>query len=922
LIRSIPLAHEVAEQLQNGSVLITATNRLAREYREGFNQHLLDQGRLAWESARILPFESWIYTLWQNIRSTQPQSATPTSITGQFTFDYIVLTPLQSQLMWEQIIADDVKRYTDNTQPLWNIPATAKTAMAAWQISREWKISLRNCEKSFLPDHRGFIRWARQFQMRCYSNNWIDKFELVNSVTEYVDQGNNLDIPPLIWTGFDRFTTQQQQLIDSLQETGVVLSIHCEEVADRTSGISSREYDSEYSQWLAAARWVKEKLDFDPNQRIAIVTPELDKSRSIIDYCLSQALCPAHIANPGSAREKPFHLSLGEKLAYSPVVDAALLLLSLAVHKELRYSAISETILCPFIAAADSESHERSRLEYWCRRKLPYRLPLTGFLETLQHSKSLPATPVLLEKLKAGCELLDSFDGSRSFSYWSELILSWLGMFGWPGERGLSSRELQTADAFKQEVSALRSLDLVAAPQTAENMFSILSQHLKEKSFEPESPDVNIEVLGVLESAGIKFDAIWFGGLIDNDWPPQLQDNPFIPHRLQVAAGFPRASISLNTALAEAQQLRLAKQCEELVLSRQRFNADVELLPSVLFGHDSEQFQSEPGLIHYFHIRKPSMESFTSSTGLALADGTIRGGTLVIQDQAACPFRAYARHRLGARSESPREPGLDARDRGSLVHGILQGIWASLESSASLESKSETALKKIVTDNIAHYSRSYFNRSGSSREFFLAQSESLEKLLMEWLEVEKTREQAFTVTGLEKGINLTLGKLNLSFKIDRIDQLADHTFVLIDYKTGDVGSVKEWVGERPGSPQLPLYALAHHNSKNQELQGALSVIVFGQVRFGKSAFIGVCSDRPFQLQKHPSNKVTALTDAPLDDKLRNWPALMAHFNDELTSLADAFYYGQAEVNPVDSTACKYCDLHGFCRIYEAGRIDG
>jgi probable DNA repair protein len=914
--------HELTGKLQNGSVLITATNRLAREIRERFNQHQIDQGRPVWESAFILPFESWVYTLWQKIRSTQLESGTSASHPGQQPFDRIVLTSLQSQLMWEQIITDDIEKYTDNTQPLWNIPATVKTAMTGWQISREWNISLQDCENSFLPDHRSFVRWTRQFQKQCHNNNWIDKFELVNSIVEYVERGNSLDIPPLIWTGFDRFTTQQQQLINSLRKSGTELSIHCEEVADKTSRINSREYDNEYSQWLAAACWVKEKLASDPGQRIAIVTPALEKSRNIIDYCLSQVLCPDQIANPGSARNKPFHISLGEKLAYSPVIDAALLLLSLAMHRELRYTTISEIILCPFIAAADSESHERAKLEYWCRRRLPYRLPLTGILETLRHSKSLPATPVLLDRLNTGCELLISFDGTRPFSYWTELILAWLDAFGWPGERGLSSKEFQTAAAFKEEVSALRSLDLVTGPQTAESMFVILNQRLKEKTFEPESPDVNIEVLGVLESAGINFDAIWFGGLIENDWPPQLQDNPFIPHWLQVAADYPRASISLNTEFAEAQQARLAEQCEDLVLSRYRFNEDVELLPSILFGHDGEQLQSAPDLIHYFHTQGPSMESFTCSKGLALADGTTRGGTLVIQDQAACPFRAYARHRLGARSESPREPGLDARDRGSLIHGILQEIWTSLESSASLERKSETALKKIVTESIEHQSKSYFNRSGSSSNFFRAQSESLEKLLMDWLEVEKTREQAFTAVALEKNMDITLGKLTLSFKIDRIDQLADETFVLIDYKTGDVGSVKDWTGERPRSPQLPLYALAHENCQNLELQGALSVIVLGQVRYGQSAFFGLSGDRPFQLEKHPSNRVIALADAPLDDKLRNWPALISHFNDEMVRLADAFYSGQAEVNPMDNTTCNYCDLHGFCRIYEAGRIDG
>ncbi len=915
--RSNPPIHPIFKQLCNGAILVTANNHLAREYRQQFNQLQIRQARNAWESADILPFEAWILSLWQQIRARNPGSKTSALNSGEHSDDRVVLNKLQSKILWEKIISDDLDRHGGDTQPLWNIAATVNAAMSAWQILQDWDISIEDCEKSFLPDHRCFTRWARQFQKRCSDNNWIDFHQLVGAIIHTVSDREGLGIAPLIWAGFDGFTARQQRLIDSLLNTRVDLTIH--RTADNGENRKSeyREYNSEFAQWLAAAHWVKDKMDHNPDQRIAIVSPALEKSRNIIDYALSQTLSPHHITNPGTTRDKPFHISLGKKLADLPVVEAAMLLLSIAVNKELQYSTLSKTILNPFIAGADSESSARNKLEFWCRRRLPYRLRLSIFLETLEKSKSQPPTPVIVQLFSSCLNMMDSINSTRALSDWPELLLTWLDQFGWPGECALSSEEFQTVEAFKQEVSALRSLDLVVGPCPVTTVVSILNQRLSEKPFEPESPEVTVEVLGVLESAGLEFDAIWFGGLIERDWPPPLQENSFIPLWLQHNASYRRASISLNVEYAKAQQTRLANQSEELVFSRYCFEDDVELLPSSLFSLNPEPSYTGASLTDSIHFQRPSLENFADTRGLELTGDVARGGTFVIQDQAACPFRAYARHRLGARDESPREPGLDARDRGSLIHGILQGVWDSLRSSKNLNSKSAGELKQIVAENITQHSKRHFHSSGSPRAFFRAQSESLEKLLLDWLDVEKSRTQEFTVVELEKQLHVTLGKLTLSFKIDRIDELGDNTLALIDYKTGDVGSISEWVGERPKSPQLPLYAVAQHSNPDLRSGSPLSTIVFGQVRFGQSSFFGVCRDQPFQMARHPSNRVSALADTRLDEGLKNWPALIEHWHDRLMRLADAHYAGQAEVDPLDKTTCSYCDLHGFCRIHGA-----
>ena len=54
--------------------------------------------------------------------------------------------------------------------------------------------------------------------------------------------------------------------------------------------------------------------------------------------------------------------------------------------------------------------------------------------------------------------------------------------------------------------------------------------------------------LGVLESAGLEFDALWVSGLTDETWPLAAQPNPFIPPALQRKAEIPEASAQASLA--------------------------------------------------------------------------------------------------------------------------------------------------------------------------------------------------------------------------------------------------------------------------------------------------------------------------------------------------------------------------------------
>src|SRR5690606_8510525 len=56
------------------------------------------------------------------------------------------------------------------------------------------------------------------------------------------------------------------------------------------------------------------------------------------------------------------------------------------------------------------------------------------------------------------------------------------------------------------------------------------------------------------------------------------------------------------------------------------------------------------------------------------------------------------------------------------------------------------------------------------------------------------------------------GPLRLRGKLDRVDRLADGDELIIDYKTGNAPSPRQFFGERPRAPQLPAYVVARRQS--------------------------------------------------------------------------------------------------------------
>jgi len=80
-----------------------------------------------------------------------------------------------------------------------------------------------------------------------------------------------------------------------------------------------------------------------------------------------------------------------------------------------------------------------------------------------------------------------------------------------------------------------------------------LGQLCRQRLFQPETRGrPAIQVLGVLESAGLSFDGLWVMGMNDDQWPPPPRPNPLLPADVLRAAGASHASAEVELDFARA----------------------------------------------------------------------------------------------------------------------------------------------------------------------------------------------------------------------------------------------------------------------------------------------------------------------------------------------------------------------------------
>ena len=862
VVQKRELFAHLARGHSEGIAVVTPNRRLAQTLAREFDGLQIASGLTVWETADILPFGAFVERLYEDALYSDIAARLP-----------LLLTGVQEQELWQAAI-----RASEWGKVLLAVPRAAADCRNAWRLAHEWRIAgatLGNAAGN--EDAKAFAEWARDYARRCDKDGNTDSARLADVVAPLLKEAALRRPKLLVVYAFDTVPPQAKDFLDACGRQGIEVRSCVPE--ERKPKMSRAAFASAREELEAVAGWARAKLEAGA-KRIGVVVPELGPRRKEVARVFARIMDPAHNL-PGAERKAlPFNISLGAPLADYPLAHAALSLLELACG-EIPFEQVSKLVRSPFLAGAETEMAERARLDAGLRKQAPARVTL-GKLVAL-----INGAPMLRERLEGLFTLVrEQPDGQRSPHEWARHFSVLLKTAGFPGERGLDSDEFQTEAKFNETLAEFAKLERVAPAMSLAQVLVRLRRLCADTLFQPETADAPIQVLGVFESAGLEFDALWVSGLTDEAWPLAAWPNPFIPPALQRKAGIPEASAEATLARGKRITGGWLAAADEVIVSHPTMEADRTLLPSPLIAavpmRTPEAGTRERYRDRIFAARRS--ETVRDGQAPALATKTPRGGTRILSDQAACPFRAFARHRLAAQSLEEPVAGPDALARGLLLHTLMKELWSELKGSEGLHGDCSPSIERAAAAAV---------REAMLEEPFAAlERKRLAKLARDWLEVERGR-PPFAVVAMEEKRKLAVAGLELNGRIDRMDKLEAGGHALIDYKTGRPSPV-EWLGERPDDPQLPLYAL--------NAGGDISVVAFAKLKTGEMRYMGFSARKDLIPDVKPA---------------KDWNALNDGWEKELNALGSGFASGDARVDPKKRLqTCRYCDLQTLCRVYE------
>src|SRR6266851_4233104 len=648
--------------------VVTPNKRLSRALMLEFDAFQIGKALSVWEAPDILPCGAFVQRLYEDGLYADLSAELP-----------MLLTPAQEEEVWKQVVGGS---------GLLAVEGAAAKCRDAWNLANLWRIR----PGAGNQDTEAFADWLTHYKKK--TENDLDTPRLPDALQRFLPE---LMRPKLVVAyAFDILPPQTRDFLDAL---GTEIAFCRPD--PRSATVSRAAFDSAKREIEAAAQWARARLEAG-GKRIGVVVPSLPEDRKEVARIFSRVMRPG-----GEKAATPFNISIGIPLERYPVVALALSVLRVS-QEEIPFEEASRLVRSPFIGGAETELGARMRLEARLREKLGASVVLPKLIAAAGQTPLLRAR---LEKLYALRET--GLFSQKTPAEWARHFSSVLEAAGFPGERALDSDEFQTRAKWHEALGELSRLDRISKEMSFSQVFQTLRKICADTLFQPETPDTPIQVLGLLESAGVEFDHLWVTGLTDEAWPLKTSPNPFLPLAQQRKAGIPEASAETSLALDRRITDGWKQAAGEVVFSHFTKEEDRDVLPSPLIAALPEKAVEIPAFSKLrdviFASRKtetlqdrvaPAVrekqvrggtrvlsdqaveipafsklrdvifasrktETLQDRVAPAVREKQVRGGTRVLSDQAACPFRAFARHRLHAEKlEEPAE-GLDARQAGA-----------------------------------------------------------------------------------------------------------------------------------------------------------------------------------------------------------------------------------------------------------------
>ncbi len=869
-------------------LVLAPTSRLARAERQRLAVEAAASTRSAWRTPDVLSVGAW-----------RARLRSEALLAGAV--DQVVIGDDASRELWRAVI---------DTQVFVGEPRVVDLAQRAWRTLHEYRLSSPDSWPELLlsDDSRAFRGWAARFRAACAERDVIDEWAFAAALPGLIRDGR-LPLPARVRrVGFELEPVPLLAAVfDALADAGVEIE-PIGSSADSPAALPVQDFADGDAELRAAAEWARNRLEREPGARIGIVVPDLGERMTRAERIFAEVFDPPGFALSEARGDTPWHVSIGPALADWPLVGDALLLLGLSPNR-IDQPVAGRVTRSPWLLGWQAERSQRAQAEVDLMRRAPYSLTQHEWVFALKRARATDLA-VALERWRP--MRIDHQDAAWP-STWTERFQSELTTLGFGHGRPLNSREFQALRRWHELLEAFAALDVTASgPIPRHRALARLAERARDARFREADPGSPVELLGVQEAIGARFDAAWLTTLDRDTWPSSARRDPLIPGPIQQSV--PTSTSEGCRARAADELAGLLRIAPELRGSFARGEDEIprRCTPLLQIEPDGDSLQQAMQASTRESLERPGVDAPASAiletiaedrSGPALSDSEVHGGTSVLRDQSACPFRAFAVHRLAARDVPAPRPGLDAALRGTLLHRALEAFWRDLSGrdalraldAADLAARIENAAGHAI-DSVLQHHRLTLGRVGRRLE-----QQCTERLLARWIEIEKARGD-FHVEAREARIAMRFGPIELTGTVDRVDA-TEQGPVLIDYKTGATGRNDWRPAARIVDPQLPAYALS--------MQPPPVALAFGRLRPERLGFEGLAAE-PVDIEGIDALDRATGSWKAFDD----FDALRDDWRRALDALAADFAEGRAAVDPRDDRACRHCHLHAFCRIHE------
>jgi ATP-dependent helicase/nuclease subunit B len=845
-----------------GRTVLAPNTELANALFDAVQRAHRDAGDEVWPTPRVHDYSSWLRE--QHAQRQLSEAVAPR-----------LLSEVEERELWRMVI-DTARIAGDFLDPA----GAARAARRARRTLFEFAIPIEALDAAQSEECAAFLEWNRAFERRCSALGCVSADSLLGGVAS---PGGPID-----WIESPQWRPAARRW---LEQHGRVLPPQ-----RQIPGLSTIvRAPSPAAELAAVADWARGKLAED-GFRAWICVPDLNRRRAEAVDAFDAALAPQRFALRGDLKEAPYAVAGGTPLADYAPVRAALELLAASVGT-VAFVQFSALLRAPELQDSDSEAGSAARLDVALRRRASNDADFAGWLDLADRvaAASQMAPVAAVQRLRAAHQLLSRLQGARLFSEWVAVWMGALQIGPWAFGRRWSSIEYQAAEAFRELLAGLSLGDAVFGTHSRDSAQRILARAARETAFQVQTGVPAIWVSGQLLDPWLGYAGLWVSGCNDEQWPQAVAPVALLPVGVQRQFGVVPASAESQLALAIDLQSRWQKRANQCVFSLSDSGEGSSSMPSPLLPRIVPVDLTATPEPHWRKMleRAPKLESVWDEQAPPHAGNERTRGVATLRAQSRCAFRGFAETRLDTQPLEQPVPGFNERERGELVHHALQHVWTALGDSNALHTVRADAELRLIDEAAARAIESVCQRRDPGRRWRLREAVRLRGLLTTWLRVERMR-APFVIEALEGRDQIArFGGLEFRVRIDRIDRLADGTRVLIDYKTG--AAVRDWRGERPDNPQLPVYA--------QLSPQALVAVAYAKVNAAECGFVAE-SERG---DIFPRTRQSDL------EGMATFAELAQVWSRRIERIAGEFAAGRAEVAPTIK-ACQSCKLQGLCRV--------